>query len=108
MAQGDQSLGELFGDLLDDGKAYAQAEFELARLKVEKTALSFRTAAILALAAVGLAFTAFIALTLTIVLWLSSLLGPLGGGLLATAIVTIAAVILFLLAKAKFEAADDE
>lgn len=107
MAGNERSLGELFGRLLDDGKAYGQAELELARLKVEKKALSYRTAVILSLAAFGLMLSATIALILTLVLWLASLIGPLGGGLMAVAITLVAAAILALLAKKSFGAADE-
>jgi hypothetical protein len=107
MAGKERSLGELFGRLLDDGKAYGQAELELARLKLEKKALSYRTAVILGLAAFGLMLSATIALILTLVLWLASLIGPLGGGLVAVAITLAAAAVLALLARKSFEAADE-
>lgn len=107
MAGNERSLGELFGRLLDDGKAYGQAELELVRLRVEKKALSYRTAVILGLAAFGLMLSATIALILTLVLWLASLIGPLGGGLVAVAITLACAAVLALLARKSF-AGDDE
>ena len=108
MAGNDRSLGELFGRLLDDGKAYGLAEIELAKLKLERAALSYRSAAIFLAVALALAIAASTALTFTLVLWLSSLLGPLVGGLLATALIAAAAGICALVAKKKFEAVDGE
>ena len=108
MAANDPSLGELFGRLLDDAKAYGQAELELARLKVERKALSYRTAAILLGVALALGMAAATALTVTLVLWLATLLGPLAGGLLATALVGGGAALCALAARKRFETADDE
>lgn len=108
MAGNDRSLGELFGRLLDDGKAYGLAEVELARLKLERAALSYRSAAIFLAVAVALGIAASTALTFTLVLWLGSLLGPLGGGLLATGLIAAGAAGCAFLAKRRFEAADGE
>lgn len=107
MAEDERSIGEVFGRLLDDGKAYARAEVDLVRLKAERKALSYRSAVILGLSAFALALAATIALVLTLVLWLGSLIGPLGGGLLAVAIALGGAAGLGLAAKKSFEAAGE-
>lgn len=108
MAGNDPSLGDVFGRLLDDARAYAQAEIELVRLRAERKALSYRSAAIFLGIALALGVAAAAALTVTLVLWFASLLGPLAGGLLATALVGGAAALCALTARRKFETADDE
>lgn len=100
-------IAEFAGRLLNDGKAYATAEFELLRAKAEKTANAYRKPVILAAIAIGLAFGALIILCIAIVIALSSLIGPWLGGLAATLLVTGAAATLAYLAKKAFEAANE-
>lgn len=107
MDEGVKPLGELFGRLIDDGRAYAKAEIELVKVKAEYKAERYRSAAILAGVALMLAFAAIVTLCLTLVLALASLLGPLGGGAAATLIVGGAAALSAALAKKAFERADD-
>lgn len=82
----EQPIGELFGRLIDDGKAYAKAEVDLVRAQAEGQAERARMPAILGAGAIAFGLAAVIALVLTMVLALASLLGPLLGGLLATLI----------------------
>ena len=84
-------IGDLFGRLIDDGKAYARAEVDLVRARAEGQAERARLPAILGAAAIAFGLAAVIALVLTLVLTLASLLGPLVGGLLATLIVVAVA-----------------
>lgn len=84
-------IGDVFGRLIDDGKAYAKAEVDLVRARVEGQAARAKWPAILGATAILFALAAVIALTLTLVLSLASLLGPLAGGLLATLIVVLIA-----------------
>ncbi len=84
-------IGELFGRLIDDGKAYAQAEIDLVRTRIEGQAERAKLPAILGTGAIAFGFASVIALVLTMVLALASLLGPLAGGLLATLIAVIVA-----------------
>lgn len=108
MADRDQRpIGVLFERLLDDGKAYAQAELNLVRVRVEEKALSFRTAAILGGIGIGFAFAAIICLCLAIVLVLTNWFGALGA---VGAVVIVAAIAgLFLwLGYRSFEAANEE
>ena len=79
-------IGELFGRLIDDGKAYAKAEVDLVKAKGLAQADRAKLPAILGGLAVFFALAGVIALVLTLVLSLASLIGPLGGGLLATVI----------------------
>ena len=87
----DQPIGDLFGRLIDDGKAYAKAEIDLVRARAEDQADRAKLPAILGAGAIAFGFASVIALVLTLVLALASLLGPLAGGLLATLIVVIVA-----------------
>ncbi len=84
-------IGELFGRLIDDGKAYAQAEVDLVRARAEGQVERVKWPAILGGGAIAFGFASVIALVLTLVLTLASLLGPLGGGLLATLIAMLVA-----------------
>lgn len=102
-----KSVGGMFRQLLDDGRAYAQAEFDLAKARVEIKAVEYRGALILAGVALFLAFAATVTLCLSLVLWLSHLAGPYVGGLLATLLVAAAAAIAALLAKKAFDRAAD-
>jgi hypothetical protein len=79
-------IGQLFGRLIDDGKAYAKAEIGLVRARAEDQADRAKLPAILGGASFAFALAAVIALVMTLVLTLASMLGPLLGGLLATAI----------------------
>ena len=84
-------VGELFGRLIDDGKAYAKAEVDLVRARAEGQVSRAKVPAILGAGAIAFAFASVIALVLTLVLALASLLGPLAGGLLATLIALLIA-----------------
>lgn len=103
----DKSVGAMFRQLLDDGRAYAQAEFDLARARAEIKALQYRSAAILAAIALFLAFATTVILCLAILLWLSHLIGPFFGGLVAILIAGGATAIVALLAKKAFDRAAD-
>ena len=96
-------VGELFGRLIDEGKAYARAEGQLARARVEVEIGRVKRPAILGAIALALAFAGVIAFILTLVLWLGSLLGWLGGGLVATVLAFAAAGLLAVLAKRSWE-----
>jgi fatty acid desaturase len=97
-------IGELFGRLIDDGKAYAKAEIDLVRAQAEAQAERAKLPAILGGGAIAFGLAAVIALVLTLVLSLASLLGPLAGGLLATLIAVLVAVGLALAALNSWKA----
>jgi hypothetical protein len=84
-------IGELFGRLIDDGKAYANAEIDLVRARAEAQVDRARLPLILGGGAIAFGFASVIALIMTLVLTLAGLLGPLGGGLLATLIAVLVA-----------------
>ncbi|MEO6579542.1 MAG: phage holin family protein [Sphingomicrobium sp.] len=97
-------IGELFGRLIDDGKAYAKAEVGLVRARAEAQADRAKLPAILGAGALAFAFAGVIALVLTMVLSLASLIGPLAGGLLATLITLVIAGGLALAASKSWKA----
>lgn len=76
-------IGELVGRLVDEGKAYAKAEVDLAKAQALAKAEAYKIPAILLFAALLFAQAAVTGLALTIALALSPLIGPLGGGLIA-------------------------
>ena len=104
----DKPIGEMIGRLFDDAQAYARAEADLVKAKIERKIGAYRTVAILLVIAATIAFGAFLALVVTLVLWASSLIGPLGGGLAVTVIVAGIAGLLAWIASRKYEAIDDE
>ena len=103
---GEAPIGELFGRLIDDGKAYAKAEVDLVRARALAQADRAKLPAILGGAALGFGFAGVIALVLTLVLSLASLIGPLLGGLLATAITLLIAGGLGLAAMKSWKAGE--
>ncbi|QIK96110.1 hypothetical protein G7076_06305 [Sphingomonas sp. HDW15A] len=97
--QDEKPIGETFGRLIEDGKAYVRAEVNLVRTRLDIEVDRFRPVAILGAAGLLFAFAALVALAVTLVLTLASLIGPLGGGLAATAIFAAIAGLLAYLAK---------
>ena len=104
MDEDEAPIGDLFGRLIDDSKAYAKAEVDLVRARAEGQVTRAKLPAILGAGAIEFAFAAVIALVLTMVLALASLLGPLAGGLLATAIAVAVAAGLGLAAMKSWKA----
>ncbi|HET9811177.1 MAG TPA: phage holin family protein [Sphingomicrobium sp.] len=80
---GDRSFGELATQLVDDAKAYARAEVDLAKAIAADKAKSVRLAAILLAAALLFAFGAFTALSVAIFVALATVMGPILGGIVA-------------------------
>lgn len=100
---GEEDFGEFAGRLFDDTKAYAAAEFDLAKVKVEEKALAYRTSAILVAVAAVLGLAAVITLFVTITLTLATLIGPLAGGLIATLLAAGGSGVALLVARNKLE-----
>jgi hypothetical protein len=101
-------VAELFTRLLDDGRAYAKAEFDLARVKTEEAASDYKRAAILAGAGAAFGTAAVICLCLTLVLAFAKYLGPIAGGIVATLLVgAISGGLLFWAAREFNEAKDN-
>jgi hypothetical protein len=106
--QEDKPIGETFGRLIEDGKAYAKAEINLVRTRLDLEVDRFRPVAILGAAAVLCGVAAIVALAVTLVLALASLIGPLGGGLAVTAIFAAIGTLLAYLAKIRLERSSHE
>lgn len=107
MVEDERPIGETVARLVEEGKAYARAELGLARARLDVRLVRVRSVAIFAGVAVLFAIGALIALTMTAVLTLADLLGPLGGGLAATLLIAAIAGILAYLAKARWDRGDE-
>jgi len=77
----EESIGDLLGRLVEDGRAYAEAEIALVKAIAAHRAVRARRAAILLAAGILLIFLAALALMFGAVLGLAALLGPMGAGL---------------------------
>ena len=107
MVEDDRPIGETLARLVDEGKAYARAELDLARARFDVLLFRVRAVALLGAIAVLFAIAALIALSMTAVLTLAGLLGPLGGGLAATALIAAGAAGFGYLAKQRWDRADE-
>ena len=90
----ERPIGELVGQLVDEGKAYAKAEVELAKATALAKAEALKVPAIMLFAALLFAQAAVTVLAVTVALALAPLIGPLGGGLIAVAFAGGAAALL--------------
>jgi hypothetical protein len=104
MDEDEKPIGELFGRLIDEGKAYAKAEAGVARAHAEVQLDRFKVPALLLAGAFLLLIAGTVALVQTIADALATLIGPLAGGLVATAVALAAAGGLAMLAKQRLEA----
>jgi len=91
MGGGDQEveerpIGELFGKLIDEGKAYAKAELGLVKASAEAKADLAKKPALVGAVALLFLIAGVVVLCMTLALALATLVGPLAGGLIATAI----------------------
>ena len=95
----EKPIGELFGQLIDEGKAYAKAEFGLARASAETKAEAAKKPALYGAASLLFVIAGVVVLCMTMALALATLVGPLAGGLIASLITFGIAYGLFLLAR---------
>ena len=100
----EKPIGELFGQLIDEGKAYAKAELGLAKASAEAKAEAAKKPALLAAAAFLFLQAGVVVLCMTVGLALATLIGPLAGGLIATLLAFAVAGLLGVLAKKELEA----
>ena len=77
----DESIGDLFGRLIEDGRAYARAEVDLVKEIARHRAGRARTGLILVGAGAVLLLSSLTALILGLVLGLAALIGPVLAGL---------------------------
>jgi hypothetical protein len=105
MAQGgdeeveERPIGELFGQFIDEGKAYAKAELGLAKATAEAKADAAKKPALLGAAALLFLMAGVVVLCMTLALALATLVGPLAGGLIAAFVTFGIAALLGLWAK---------
>jgi hypothetical protein len=92
-------IGELFGKLIDEGKAYARAELGLAKATAEAKADAAKKPALLAAAALLFLIAGVVVLCMTLALALATLVGPLAGGLIAALVTFGIAAMLGLWAR---------
>jgi hypothetical protein len=76
----ERPVGELVGELIDEGKAYARAEFDLAKAIATTKARALALPAALFGTAFVVALAAVTALSVGVVLALQSFIGPLAAG----------------------------
>ena len=82
----ERPIGELFGQLIDEGKAYARAELGLAKASAEAKAEAAKMPVLLGAAALLFLIAGVVVLCMTMALALATLVGPLAGGLIASLI----------------------
>jgi hypothetical protein len=76
-------IGEVVHQLIDEGKAYAKAEVDLAKAQALAKVAELKVPAILLFTALLFAQAAVTVLAVTIAITLAPMIGPLGGGLIA-------------------------
>lgn len=79
-------IGDLVGRLVDQGKGYARAEIGLAKAIASAKVDAVKLPAILFAGALLFVIAGVVVFCITIALALATLIGPLGGGLVATVI----------------------
>lgn len=94
MKQDKPSIGGLLGQLIDDGRAYATAEVEVAKERTLAQIASYRQAAIWAGLAIVAGTALLIGSAVALVLVLANLLGPYLGAFVA--LLLLAAMTAFL------------
>ena len=99
----ERPIGELFGQLIDEGKAYAKAEFGLAKAEVGAKAEGAKKPALLGAAALLFLTAGVVVLCMTLALALGTVIGPLAGGLIAAAVTFGIAYLLYVLATKELE-----
>ena len=100
----EKPIGELFSQLIDQGKAYAKAEVGLAKANAEVKAEHYKLPAILLFCALLFGQAAVTVLAVTVALALATLIGPLAGGLLAVLFAAGIAYLLYWLAMDRLKA----
>ena len=94
----ERPIGEVVHQLMDEGKAYAKAEVDLAKAQALAKVEAYKVPAILLFAALLFAQAAVTVLAVTVALALAPLIRPLGGGLVAVLVAGGAAALLGWLA----------
>ena len=100
----EKPIGELFGQLIDEGKAYAQAELGLAKASAEAKANELKWPVILLFSSLLFAQAAVTVAAVTVALALATLIGPLAGGVVAILMAGGAAYLFYAIGIAKLKA----
>jgi hypothetical protein len=79
----ERPIGEVVSELVEQGKAYARAEVDLAKAQALAKAAELKIPAILLFSALLFAQAAVTVLAVAVALGLAPLIGPFGGGLVA-------------------------
>ena len=82
----ERPIGELVQELVDEGKAYARAELNLAKVIATAKAKALALPAGLLVGALFMGLAAIIALAVGVVMALATLIGPLAAGIIGLAI----------------------
>jgi hypothetical protein len=101
----ERPIGDVVHQLIDEGKAYAKAEVELAKATALAKAGQFKVPAVLLFAALLFAQAAVTVLAVTIALALAPQIGPLLGGLAAVLVAGGAAGLLAWLGVKRLQGA---
>lgn len=102
---GDVPIGQLFSQLVDDGKRYARAEVELYKAKAADKAQPVKMAAIYGGIAVVLALSSVTALLVGLILALQPQVGPLAATLIVVLVTVAVAGLLGYLAYRQIQEA---
>lgn len=86
----DESIGELFNRLVEDGRAYARAELDLVKQIARHRAAKAKSGAILLGVGITLLLCSLTALVLALVLGLATLIGPFGAGMVVFLVLAVA------------------
>jgi len=101
----EKPIGELFGQLIDEGKAYAKAELGLAKARAEAKADEIKWPAILLFSALLFAQAAVTVAAITVAAALAGVIGRIPGWIVAFLLTAGVAYLLFAVAMAKLKAA---
>jgi hypothetical protein len=95
----DEPIGDLLGQIIADGRDLAEAELALVKAKAISEAAAYRRPAFLLGIAAIFAIGAVITLFWAIAASLATLVGPLAGGVIASAIAIVIALLCAAAAK---------
>lgn len=97
-------IGEIVSDLVDQGKAYAKAEIDLAKAQAMAKVDQFKLPAILLFSALLFAQAAVTVLAITVALALEPFIGIVGGGVVGVLLAGGVAALLVQLALKRLQA----
>jgi hypothetical protein len=101
----EQPIGEVVSDLVEQGKAYAKAEVELAKAQALAKVAGLKVPAVLLFSALLFAQAAVTVLAITVALGLEPFIGIVGGGLIGVLLAGGAASLLAWLAVKRLQGA---